>query len=458
MEQQEKERIERKKNRETRAWQIRAVQVFCLVFIVFFVLGLLIPLRPKHSETEKRELQHFPRPTSEGIMNGSFFRDMTTWYSDSYPFRDAFVTAGKSMERLYGLAGEEIHGNTAQVADEIPDEPEISLGPAPVITVTPAPALEAAEIEPEEESEGGGTIREAGEVAGTVYITNNRGFEVFYFSQENADRYASAINTVRSMVDSDVNFYFMIPPTQFGVCLSEEIRDGLGASDEHSAIKYVYDRIDPSVVTVDVYNDLVAHNDEYIYFHTDHHWTADGAYYAYRKFCEKAGLTPQERESFETMEFPGFLGTLYAASEQSEALAANPDTVKAYLPKGVNTMDVHNADGNDITWPVVNDVSDYESGMKYYAFLGGDQPLSVIHNPEVTDGSSLLVVKDSYANIFVPFLVDHYENLYIMDFRYDFINYAEYIEDKGIENVLILTYTEGIDVDHAQYLIDRFYY
>ena len=31
---------------------------------------------------------------------------------------------------------------------------------------------------------------------------------------------------------------------------------------------------------------LMQHRDEYIYFGTDHHWTADGAYYAYEAYCE----------------------------------------------------------------------------------------------------------------------------------------------------------------------------
>lgn len=76
------------------------------------------------------------------------------------------------------------------------------------------------------------------------------------------------------------------------------------------------------------------HNAEYIYFHTDHLWTALGAYYAYQVFC----IQPHDYKDYETMEFPGFLGTFYSSSNQSPALTANPDTVVAYLPKGTNTI------------------------------------------------------------------------------------------------------------------------
>lgn len=45
------------------------------------------------------------------------------------------------------------------------------------------------------------------------------------------------------------------------------------------------------VKTVDIFDTLKEHNDEYIYFRSDHHWTADGAFYAYEEFCKTKGIT-----------------------------------------------------------------------------------------------------------------------------------------------------------------------
>ena len=86
---------------------------------------------------------------------------------------------------------------------------------------------------------------------------------------------------------------------------------------------------------VDAYSKLEAHKDEYLYFRSDHHWTALGAYYAYTAFCESAGLKAEPLSKFESGEYTGFLGSLYSAIKaypQSQALADNPDTVQFWRP------------------------------------------------------------------------------------------------------------------------------
>ena len=117
------------------------------------------------------------------------------------------------------------------------------------------------------------------------------------------------------------------------------------------------------------------------------------------------------------MEFPGFLGSLYAACK-SEAMAAHPDTVVAYIPNTTNRMVYVRTDGAAIDWYVVNDVTSYIPGNKYGAFCGGDNPFSYIVNPRLDNGKVAVVVKDSYGNAFIPFLVDHYQYIYWFDYRY----------------------------------------
>lgn len=34
---------------------------------------------------------------------------------------------------------------------------------------------------------------------------------------------------------------------------------------------------------------MQSHQNEYIYYRTDHHWTTLGAYYAYKEWAEKSG-------------------------------------------------------------------------------------------------------------------------------------------------------------------------
>ena len=64
----------------------------------------------------------------------------------------------------------------------------------------------------------------------------------------------------------------------------------MGCSDEQAAIQYIYDNMDKKVVTIDAFTALKNHSDEYLYFRTDHHWTALGAYYAYSQLMKEKGI------------------------------------------------------------------------------------------------------------------------------------------------------------------------
>ena len=64
--------------------------------------------------------------------------------------------------------------------------------------------------------------------------------------------------------------------------------------------------------------------------------------------------------------------------------------------------------------------------------------MSVIQNPNINDGSSCLVVKESYGNCFVPFLVDHYQTIYVVDFRYSKVNVLDYVKENQIKDLIIM--------------------
>ena len=72
----------------------------------------------------------------------------------------------------------------------------------------------------------------------------------------------------------------------------------------------------------------------------------------------------------------------------------------------------------------------------------GDNPLTEIHNEQKADGSSIIVVKESFGNAFVPFLVDHYEYVYVVDYRYfksaTGKTLAEFVSEKGCDTVLFI--------------------
>ena len=449
--------------------RLRCIHIKTLLFLGFLVImgfiGLLWFARPKTSELEKRDLTEFPSFSLKGVWDGSFFSGVETWYADTYPLREGLIDANTKMEQLYGFKTEQIINN-GEKADEIPTgtvDLEQLAGRSTTEAATDTPvtgesggtpvSTEPAEpVTTEYNGHGAADENHDLEKAGSIYIADGAGYGLYYFSESNSARYCLLVNKLAKNLAGKAQVYSILCPISAGIMLSQEDQEKIGISDEYAAAEWFYRNMDASVKTTNVVPTLKAHNDEYIFFRTDHHWTALGAYYAYREWCKVKGVTPHELSFFEkTYEFDGFLGTFYSNSNKDPSLAANPDTVKAYVPNGTNKMNmfVANNDGTftEYGWRIVNDVSNYNKTQLYAAFAGGDQAYNYVHNEAVTDGSSVLIVKDSYGNAFIPYLIDHYEYIYWIDFRnykkwcgwagYPDPSISNLVERKNIQDVIL---------------------
>lgn len=408
--------------------RIRTVKlaVFFGMLAVLCVIGILLP-RPAESEIEKRRLTEFPAFSWASFWDGSWFSGIDKWYADTYPLRETLIAGNKAVQGLYGIRTDVIVGGE-NGGEEIPDI-EGGQGELPTL-----PKDDPGQ-EPDEPSHDG-NVSGGGEMISGLYVSGNAGYGLYYFEQQNADWYAAILNEMEKRLEGKAQLYSMVAPLN-SLLLSDELQKELHSSDQRQAIQYIYSRMAPGIKTVEVYDTLRSHVEEYLYFRTDHHWTALGAYYAYTRYAAAAGLTPHTTDQFERVEYPGFLGTYYSTSGIT-SLAGDPDTVIAYKPMGTNKMKMTMPDGTVYDWFVVNDVSDYGSSVKYGAFAGGDQPYNVVENPAITDGSACLVIKDSYGNALIPFLVDHYQYLYWIDFRYYKGSMYDLVEEKGIKDVLVL--------------------
>ena len=412
-------------------WQSRIRPVKLVIFFgvlaALCFIGIFLP-RPDESEIEKRKLTEFPRFTWGSFWDGSWFSGIDTWYADTYPLREVLIAGNKAVQSLYGIRTDVIVGGENQ-GEDIPNIDE-SNGELPTL---PQDNPEQKTDEPLPD----GNVSADGEMISGIFVSDNVGYGLYYFVQKNADWYAAILNEMDKRLAGKAQLYSLIAPINGGVLLSDARQQELHVSDQRESIRYIYSRMAEDIKTVEVFDTLRAHVDEYIYFHTDHHWTALGAYYAYTQYAAAAGLTPHTLEQFEKVEYPNFLGTYYSVSGIT-SLGANPDTVIAYKPMGTNKMKMTMADGVTYDWFVVNDVTSYGSSMKYGTFAGGDQPYNVVENPEITDGSACLVIKDSYGNALIPYLVDHYQYLYWVDFRHYKGSIYDLVEEKNIKDVLVL--------------------
>lgn len=399
--------------------QIVKICVFGIVLMTMSIIGLMIFARPEVSMNEKRELAKFPEITFAGLWDGSYFKGIDLWYSDTYPLREIMIAASQKIQSLYGIRSE-------QIIETGKNEPV-------------APPETEKEKEPEEVEENlpDGTVKTFGEMRGNIYITGNCGYELYTFLPDVNLKFVKTMNDIFSRFNGVVNFYVMVVPTSAGVMLDKTVLQDMGVSDQAEAIKFIYDRLAPGIRKVNVIDILRKHNAEYVYFHTDHHWTAAGAYYAYVAFCKEKGIKPIDLKDYEKVEFPGFLGSFYTAGRRSPELAANPDTVVAYYPKGTRKMKYNVKEGPEFyDGEIISDATNYDSASKYQTFVNGDVPFAYAHNENIHDGSAVVVIKDSLGNAFIPFLIDRYEYVYWLDPRYTKATLSQMIKAYRVQDVI----------------------
>ena len=488
-----------------------------------FVLGILLPLRPRYSDAEKRELKQFPAFSMQGLFAGSYFRDITSWYQDSYPGKEEWMLLASKTKAFYGLQGEQIYGAAEQVKEEIPTgegamaetfalkkdgegvqedgtekkesdgesqrkadardkkegKEQTEKGKGTEEKQEEPEAKQSAEVKQSSDAKQGSTKEKeensnfetdaegnlqikkadkaenvAGEQIGSLYLNGDSAYELYYFSEKAVRAHASLLNTVQAMFPK-VKLSAMIVPNSFGVILDPKVQEKLASSGMDQAIAYSYSLMDKRVNTVNVFDALSAHKKEYIYFRTDHHWTQLGAYYGYQEYCKSMGYSTRPLSNYQKMDFPEFYGTFYFFMNRPESLKGHPDQVTAYQGS-MNTMQYTDSKGNLQEGKLINDASQMLPGNKYNCFMLGDHGYVEIHNEEAPRKKSILVLKDSYGNAFVPFLAQDYRDVYVVDYRHYQGNASSLIQEKGIEEILFLNNIMGIGESLSQKMLSVF--
>lgn len=474
---------------------VRIISFFVILFCGM-VVGVIFEIRPKYSYIEKRDLEKLPSYRGEEAWNGKYFGKLSTWYSDTYPMRETLIQANASWNSMYGIHKEELTKST-QVADAIPTTSTIKDGDPNLIDDDPyltdeeldlksndvdqkLPSADEASsddiVTPKQDKDPdtGTTIssdnvgsskkpeitdkktnrkdkntisnKELAEsqTFGSIYVTKNRAFSLYYFNLKAANNYSKVINKYQKKL-TGVTVYDILAPTSVGIYVDKKKSKEIGTSNQKEAFSYIYSNMNKAVRTVDAYGAIKEHSNEYLYYRTDHHWTALGAYYAYFQFCSEKNIKSNSLSSFEKKKYKNFLGSYYAASNQSSILKKNVDTIEAYIPMGTNKMEYTDKNGKVHVWPIVNDVSKYNMYSKYSAFTAGDNPYSVITNTNSKSKESCIVVKESYGNAMIPFLVDHYKNIYIIDYRYYKNGIVSLAKQKKVNDVIFINNAEAIN-------------
>lgn len=403
------------KNRKTARIIITGTLVLALTFGAF-----ILPLRPKVSEAEKRPLARFPEFSFSSLFSGEYFSGISSWFSDTVPFRDALVGLNSKIQHILGTATVLKGFNEAKAGDDIPDTPNTApVTEAPGVsdissetTAQPDSSTAAPETEPQGEYDG------LVQKFDSILVAGNSGYEYYNFNQAAADAYIAAVNAAGNKLGGRASVYSMIIPTSIDITLDSRVRKKVNVSDQKKAIDYMEGSMNQNVRRVEIFDTMKEHKNEYIYFRTDHHWTGLGAYYAYVHFCEVKGIQALPLSSYTVRSFDNFLGSFYNDSGKDPALGGTPDVVDTYTPPCNTKMTVTERSGNSFVTPMIYNATTNKPAYKYSAFIYGDNPFTVIENTDMTGGDALILVKESFGNAIAPLLTYHYKYVYVVDYRY----------------------------------------
>lgn len=285
---------------------------------------------------------------------------------------------------------------------------------------------------------------------GTAVI-GDTGFEIYNYVPSIATSYAKAINRAQQLLGDEVKVYDVLIPTSMGITLPDNKTDKVQSSSQKDAIKKLSGKIKSPVKVISLYDKLMRHRNEYIYFRTDHHWTGKGAYYGYQAVCEETGRTPHAISEYEKKRFGGFIGTYYGDTDGNKNL--RKDSVAAYYPLGDKiSMTYQNDAGKETTGNVIVDSSKFGISAKYLAFMGGDKSYAVITNKEITDGSVCVVVKESFGNALVPYMADHYSKIYVVDYRYWSGTFSQLVKENNVQEVFFMN---NLSMTRNAYLVGK---
>lgn len=340
------------------------------------------------SENENRYLQEFPSFSADDILSGQFTKEFESYASDQFIGRDGWITL-KTVSELALFKK---------------DNGRVYFGED-------------------------GTLFDATETIDEKQLDKNTRAVV---------RYIQALRETAPDLKASV----LLVPTASAI-EADKLPAFAPVPDQRAALNRVMNEIGGTASVLDPFDLLAAHRGDSLYYKTDHHWTTDGAYLVYTAWAEQNGLqpTPYGAFSVETVS-DTFRGTLYS---KANLLTIRPDVIHAYRYRKPVTVTADYG-GGTVTDSLYFD--EYLTRKDQYSyFLGENQPLVEIHTG-TQNGRTLLLVQDSYAHCFLPFLTAHYENILVADPRYNpNADYTAYAREKNVTDLLVLYNLPNFAVD-----------
>lgn len=404
--------------------------------IVMVVGGVAFWLMPKQtvSNDENRELKALPVADEQTVLSGKFSKEFEEYYNDHFPLRDEWIAFANDIKALKGVQNDEFRVITAPPPAPKPSKDESKTPPtsdnSAIAHAQATPNQNPQEVSAEEVDID---QEEFSKVRGVV-VVNGRVVQNFGGSKATISPYATMLGKYRQKLDPSVKMYVMMIPAGSDFYMPKQVHKGVLKEKENIAL--LNSLLDPTIIPVPAYEEMLPHKDEYIMYRTDHHWTGLGAYYAYRAMAKTAGFVPVELSQMTHAKHEKtFMGSLYKYT-RDEGLKKNPDIVEYQKIPTADTTKVYvntaKSGHTDATTPWV---LYYEKTNNYGLFLGGDYPLVKI-TTQNQSGRKILLIKDSFGNALAPFLASHFDEVFVIDYRHFKGGVLSLIKEHGITDFL----------------------
>jgi hypothetical protein len=387
-----------------------------ILFLLMLAGGLssffIIP--PKEiSEDEKRKLATFPNLTWQGYLNGTWADSVDLYINDHFPARDKCVEFADWLKYQKGLHFEDqekIFVSQNKVKNEQSDFDEEGM---PLDTNMNF-------LDDFEEA-----------YSGSMLILDGSVFPLNGGSPKMARVFAKMVSQYAANLGSNTRVFSCVAPLSSAFIPAEKYKHYNGKNK--ATLQAIGNSLTNGAIFSDVLGEMNNHVNEKMFFSTDHHWNAKGAYYAYVAFCKSAGFQPVPLENMDRRVKYKFLGSLYQHT-RDPSVRNNPDTMEYFIPNVKTSAIRYGKTGYKGSKSQVF-CNSCSGGNTYSTFLCGDIPLIKI-TTGVKNGRKACVIKNSMGNAFTVYLVSHYEEIWVMDFRYSYHNLTDLMVTNEIDDLI----------------------
>lgn len=364
-----------KKDRQRKVQEQLVGIIFILTLFLFLIINVIVPDREK-SVQENRMLATKPKFRLSTLISGDYDEKFEAYMDDQFVGRDMWRKLKVTVDRIGGsrLENGVYIGKNGQLLEQI-------------------------------------------EVADETHLATN-------------------IKAIKSFSESQskIPVRMMLVPDAANV-LNHSLPALAKPEDQTQMFSMVRKDLGDSVEWIDVSTELNKHKTEKIYYKTDHHWTTLGAFYAFQAAAPSLGIDGDLSGKYVSYAVSDSFNGMLAS--KSGVNLGEKEQIDIYVPTEEDTDLIVDYVDEGKRSTSLYDSSKLKEKDQYTVFLGGNSSLLDIRTVS-TSTKRLLLVKDSFANSFIPFLTPYYREIVVVDPRYYSGTINDLMDSYRISEVLFL--------------------